>query len=205
MLENNINHKAKKMNITGYCCCPTCWKTSKMLDSCSSSSAACSGLEAIWPRKYSEQRCQDVSGRYSSSLANKALPSSLYVDQLLVCLIGSPGWLLVTLLHEELWCRHRGHWRSGPRHPSPLCTVCTEENHGRDIHSLPHLITHSHSKQQDNRNKNSPNLTDAKGTSKMLNIYSSSGLDACRQEPSPQGSAEISTKKTWKCNQLCLH
>ncbi len=175
MLENNINHKAKKMNITGYCCCPTCWKTSKMLDSCSSSSAACSGLEAIWPRKYSEQRCQDVSGRYSSSLANKALPSSLYVDQLLVCLIGSPGWLLVTLLHEELWCRHRGHWRSGPRHPSPLRTVCTEENHGRDIHSLTHSITHSNWKQQDSKNENSPNLTDAQGTSKMLPFASHQG------------------------------
>ena len=192
------------MNITEDCCCPTCWKMSKMLDSCSSSSAACSAPEPIWPRKYLEQKCQDVSAKHSSSLANKALPSSLYADLLLLCLIGSPGWLLVTLLHEELWCRHRGHWRSGPRHPSPLCTVCTEENHGRDKHSLPHLITHSHSKEQDNRNKNSPNFTDAQETSKMLNIYSSSGLDACHQEPSPQGSAEISTKKTWKCNQLCL-
>ena len=152
MLENNTNHKVKTMNITEYCCRPTCWKTSKMLDSCSSSSAACSGLEAIWPRKYLEQKCQDVSAKYSSSLANKALSSSLYIDQLLVWLIGSPGWLLVTLLHEELWCRHRRLWRSGPRHPSSVCTVFTEENHGRDIHSLPHSTTHSNWKQQDSKN-----------------------------------------------------
>ena len=142
MLENNTNQKVKKVNITEYCCCPMCWKTSKMLDSCSSSSAACSGPEALWPIKYLEQKCQDVSAKYSSSLANKALSGSLYIDQLHVCLIGSSGWLIVTLLHEELG-RHRGHWRSGPRHPSSVCTVCTEENHGRDIHSLPHLITHS--------------------------------------------------------------
>ena len=175
-----------------------------MLDSCSSSRASCSGLEPIWPRKYLEQKCEDLSGKYSISLANKALPSSLYIDQLLVCLIDSPGWLLVTLKHEELWCHHHGHWRSGPRHPSPMCTVCTEENHGRDIHSLPHLITRSDWKQQDSKNKNSPNLTDGQGTSKMLDICFSSGLHGCRQEPSTQGSAEISTKMKWVCNQLYL-
>jgi len=192
------------MNLTEDCCCPSCWKTSKMLDSCSSSSAACSGLEAIWPRKYSEQRCQDVSGTYSSSLANKALPYSLYIDQLLLCLIGSPGWLLVTLLHEELWCRYRGHWRSGPRHLSSVCTVCTEENHGRDIHSLTHSITHSNWKQQDSKNENSPNLNGCTGDIQDAPICFSSGLDGCRQEPSPQGRAEISTKIKWVCNQLRL-
>ena len=201
MLENNTNHTRKKMNITEYCCCPTCWKTSKMLGSCSSSSAACSGPEAIGSRKYSEQKCEDVFGKYSSILANIGCPSSLYIDQLLVCLMGSPGWLLVTLLHEELWCRHRGHWRSGPRHPSPVCRVCTEENHGRDIHSLPHLITHSNWKQQDSKNENSPNLTDGQATSKMLDICSSTGLNACCQEPSTQDSAEISTKMKGVCNQ----
>ena len=152
MLENNTNHTRKKMNITEDCCCPTCWKMSKMLDSCSSSSAACSGPEALWPRNYLEENCQDVSAKYSSSLANKALPSSLYIDQLLVCLFSPPGSLLVTLQHEELWCRHRGHWMSGTRHPSSVCTVCTEENHGRNIHSHPHLITHSNWKQQDSKN-----------------------------------------------------
>ena len=147
MLENNTKDKVQKMNLTEDCCCPSCWKTSKMLDSCSSSSAACSGPEAIWPRKYLEQKCQDVSAKYSSSLANKALPYSLYIDQLLLCLIGSPGWLLVTLLHEELWCRHRGHWRSGPGHPTPLYKVCTEESHCKGTHLLPHLFTHSNSNQ----------------------------------------------------------
>ena len=190
MLENNTNHTRKKMNITEYCCCPTCWKTSKMLDSCSSSSAACSGPEAIWPRKYLEQKCQDVSAKYSSSLANKALPYSLYIHQLLLCLIGSPGWLLVTLLHEELWCRHRGHWRSGPRHPSPVCTVCTEENHGRDIHSLPHLITHSNWKQQDSKNENSPNLNGCTG-----DIQDAQHLLLIRAGWLPSGA--ISSRSCW--------
>ena len=60
------------------------------------------------------------------------------------------------------------------RHPSPLCTVCTQENHCRHIHSLPHLITHSNWKQQDSKNENSPHLMDGHGTFTMLQSCSSS-------------------------------
>ena len=60
------------------------------------------------------------------------------------------------------------------RHPSLLCTVCTQENHCRHIHSLPHLITHSNWKQQDSKNENSPHLMDGHGTFTMLQSCSSS-------------------------------
>ena len=61
------------------------------------------------------------------------------------------------------------------RHPSQLCTVCTEENLCPDTHSLPHLITHSNWKQQeDSKNENSLDLMDADGTSKKLPTCSSS-------------------------------
>ena len=65
------------------------------------------------------------------------------------------------------------------RHPSPVCTVCTEENHCRSTHSLPHLITHSNWKQQDSKNEHSPDLMDGNGTSKMLDTCSSLVVEAC--------------------------
>ena len=46
----------------------------------------------------------------------------------------SPGWLLVTRTRGAWWCRYRGHWRSGPRHPSPRSTVCAQEWHCKDIY-----------------------------------------------------------------------
>ncbi len=60
------------------------------------------------------------------------------------------------------------------RHPSPLCTVCTEVNHCWDTRSLPHLMTHSNWKQQDSKNEHSPDFMHGDGISKTLHSCSSS-------------------------------
>ena len=63
----------------------------------------------------------------------------------------------VTPVHGTQWRRHRGHWMSGPRHPSPLYRVCTEEHYCKGTHKLSHLFSHSHKIKQQKK-QNSPNL-----------------------------------------------
>ncbi len=83
----------------------------------------------------------------NKSLSNKTLADSFYNDQL-SCLISSPGWLLVTLVHGTQWHHQSEHWRSGPWKP---CKVSAQKNFIVKADTLSNLFSHSNwIKQQQN-------------------------------------------------------
>ena len=74
------------------------------------------------------------------SLSTKTLADSFYNDQLLPCLISSPGWLLVT----GTWNTMTSSKRTLEVRPSTsLYSVGTEEHYSKSRHTLSQLFSHS--------------------------------------------------------------
>ena len=83
----------------------------------------------------------------TKSLSTRTRADSFHNDQLLSCLISSPGWLLATLVHGTPWHRQNGHWRSGPWHP---CTVSAQKNITVKADTHSHIYSHIQTGQQQN-------------------------------------------------------
>ena len=86
----------------------------------------------------------------------KTLADSFYNDELLSCLISSPGWLLVTLVHKTQWHHQSKHWRSGPRHP---CAVSAQKNITVKADTRSNIYSHIQTELNDSKTENSPNFS----------------------------------------------
>ena len=93
-----------------------------------------------------------VSEYGNKSLSNKTLADSFYNDQL-SCLISSPGWLLVTLVHGTQWHHQSEHWRSGPWKP---CKVSAQKNIIVKAGTHSHIYSHIQTELNISKIENSP-------------------------------------------------
>ena len=109
----------------------------------SSHSSEASMSKPVWyTESMKEGGCPEIVGCRTSLSKKKTtkFADRFWNDQLLSWLTGSPGRLLVILVHGTWWHHHSRHWGSGPRHPS-LYGVCAEEHQCIGIYSLPFILT----------------------------------------------------------------
>ncbi len=136
----------------------------------------------------------------NKSLSNKTLADSFYNDQL-SCLISSPGWLLVTLVHGTQWHHQSKHWRSGPWKP---CKVSAQKNFILKADTLSNLFSHSNwIKQQQNWKLTNLSVQELNTGSKKSSVWLPQSAQQWLltgrplQIPSEQDSAERSKNMKW--------
>ena len=141
-IKNKITPKTKSktvnsLNVTPSLSCPPPVQSGggRRPESLTDAPQHCSTSEAFSPRTVLTEnisRCVQHKLQHFPTTMPFLTTSTITLSCLASAAPQADSWWLGHV--EPWWCRYGGHWRSGPRHPSPRSTDWAQEWHCKDIY-----------------------------------------------------------------------